>query len=218
MTKRKAGRQGATAVMEREGRPPVEAIRTAAFRQFAERGFPVVTVRDIMKACGLTQGALYNHFRSKDELLHDIIASTQAELERVCQQAVAEAGDDPRAKLAAFVQAYVARHCRLRIEALVANRELGWLDASRVADIRRSRRAIRDVLVGILVQGVEKGVFTPPKVDGREDLKAVAMALLDQCTHVSMWYGPGGRLAEEQMAALYAEMALRSVGAKQSNS
>ena len=215
MTKRKAGRQGTTAVMEREGRPPVEAIRTAAFRQFAERGYPVVTVRDIMKACGLTQGALYNHFRSKDELLHDIIASTQAELERICQQAVAEAGDDPRAKLAAFVQAYVVRHCRLRIEALVANRELGWLDASRVADIRRSRRAIRDVLVGILVQGVEKGVFAPPKVDGRDDLKTVAMALLDQCTHVSMWYGPGGRLAEEQMAALYAEMALRSVGAKQ---
>ncbi|HKV16420.1 MAG TPA: TetR/AcrR family transcriptional regulator [Reyranella sp.] len=200
--------------MEREGRPPVEAIRTAAFRQFAERGFPVVTVRDIMKACGLTQGALYNHFRSKDELLHDIIASTQAELERVCQQAVAEAGDDPRAKLSAFVRAYVVRHCRLRIEALVANRELGWLDASRVADIRRSRRAIRDVLVGILVQGVEKGVFAPPKIDGRDDLKTVAMALLDQCTHVSMWYGPGGRLAEEQMAALYAEMALRSVGAK----
>jgi hypothetical protein len=57
-------------------------------------------------------------------------------------------------------------------------------------------------------------VFSPPKVEGREDLKTVAMALLDQCTHVSMWYGPGGRLAEEQMATLYVEMALRSVGAK----
>lgn len=216
MTRRKTVRpaHAASVMVEREGRPPVEAIRTAAFRQFAERGYPVVTVRDIMKACGLTQGALYNHFRSKDELLHDIIASTQAELERILQQAVAEAGNDPRAKLAAFVRAYVVRHCRLRVEALVANREISWLDASRVADIRRSRRAIRDVLVGILTEGVERGVFAPPEIDGREDLKAVAMALLDQCTHVSMWYGPGGRLAEEQMAALYVEMALRSVGAK----
>ena len=40
------------------------------------------------------------------------------------------------------------------------------------------------------------------------------MALLDQCTHVSMWYGPGGDLSEEQMARLYADMALRAVGAK----
>ena len=128
MSKRKtmhADDEAPSAVAEREPRPPVEAIRAAAFAQFAERGYPVVTVRDIMKACGLTQGALYNHFKSKDELLHDIIASTQGELERQCQQAVAGAGGDPRAELAAFVRVYVMRHCRLRIAALVANREIG---------------------------------------------------------------------------------------------
>jgi len=216
MSKRKTAVEDdstAVAVAEREPRPPVEAIRAAAFAQFAERGYPVVTVRDIMKACGLTQGALYNHFKSKDELLHDIIASTQGELERQCQQAVAGAGGDPRAELAAFVRVYVIRHCRLRIEALVANREIGWLDAARVADIRRSRRAIRDIVVTILRHGVDKGVFDPPRVDGKHDLKAMAMALLDQCTHVSMWYGPGGDLTEEQMAKLYTDMALRMVGA-----
>ena len=84
MSKRKPVRvvEAPAAAAERDPRPPVEAIRAAAFTQFAERGYPVVTVRDIMKACGLTQGALYNHFKSKDELLHDIIASTQGELER----------------------------------------------------------------------------------------------------------------------------------------
>ena len=214
MNKRKPLRPpGSTLAAERDARPPVEAIRSAAFTQFAERGYPVVTVRDIMKACGLTQGALYNHFKSKDELLHDIIASTQGELERQCQQAVAGAGGDPRAELAAFVRVYVMRHCRLRIEALVANREIGWLDSARVADIRRSRRAIRDIVVTILGHGVERGVFDPPRVDGKHDLKAIAMALLDQCTHVSMWYGPGGDLTEEQMAKLYTDMALRVVGA-----
>jgi AcrR family transcriptional regulator len=216
MTKRKPVRTAAAVPVaaEREQRPPIEAIRAAAFKQFAERGYPVVTVRDIMKACGLTQGALYNHFKSKDELLHDIISSTQGELERLTQQAVASAGDDPRAKLAAFVRVYVMRHCRLRVEALVANREIGWLDAGRVADIRRSRRAIRDVVVGILRQGVETGRFDPPLTGGRLDLKAIAMALLDQWTHVSMWYGPGGEIAEEEMARLYADMALRAVGAR----
>jgi AcrR family transcriptional regulator len=213
MSKRKTVAAAAPPPAEREARPPVEAIRAAAFQQFAERGYPVVTVRDIMKACGLTQGALYNHFKSKDELLHDIITSTQAELERLCLQAVGDAGADPRAQLAAFVRVYVMRHCRLRVEALVANREIGWLDQERVSDIRRSRRAIRDILVGILMRGIENAVFDPPKIDGRRDLKAMAMALLDQCTHISMWYIPGRQLDEEQMATLYAEMALRSVGA-----
>ncbi len=214
MPKRPPIRASAVAGEREPLRPPVEAIRAAAFTQFAERGYPVVTVRDIMKACGLTQGALYNHFRSKDELLHDIITSTQGELERQCQQAVAGAGDDPAAQLAAFVRVYVVRHCLLRVEALVANREIGWLSGERVADIRRSRRAIRDILVGILTRGTDRGTFEPPRIDGRCDLKAIAMALLDQCTHVSMWYGPGGALGEEQMASLYSEMALRTVGSK----
>lgn len=214
MSKRKIAVVEPPPPVERDGRPPVEAIRAAAFAQFAERGYPVVTVRDIMKACGLTQGALYNHFKSKDELLHDIITSTQAELERICQQAVVGAGADPRAKLAAFVRAYVMRHCRLRIEALVANREISWLDGERVADIRRSRRAIRDILVNIVGEGMDRGLFDPPQIDGRHDLKAIAMAMLDQWTHVSMWYQPGGRMGEEQMARLYADMALRAVGAK----
>src|SRR5258707_6104593 len=117
-----------------------------------------------MKACWMTQGALYSHFKSKGELLHDIIASTQAELERLCQQAVAGAGDDPRAKLAAFVRVYVVRHCRLRVEALVANREIGWLGAERVADIRRNPRALRDIFVGILGAGVQRGLFDPPQI------------------------------------------------------
>jgi AcrR family transcriptional regulator len=97
MSKRKTVAATVQTPVERDPRPSVEAIRAAAFTQFAERGYPVVTVRDIMKACGLTQGALYNHFKSKDELLHDIITSTQAELERLCLQAVGDAGDDPRA-------------------------------------------------------------------------------------------------------------------------
>ena len=109
---------------------------------------------------------------------------------------------DPRAKLAAFVRVYVVRHCRLRVEALVANREISWLGAERVADIRRSRRAIRDIVVGILAEGVERGVFDPPQVDGRRDLKAMAMAMLDQWTHVSMWYGPGGGSARSRWPAL----------------
>jgi hypothetical protein len=83
-----------------------------------------------------------------------------------------------------------------------------------VRDIRRSRRAIRDIVVGILTEGLEKGVLDPPQVDGRRDLKALAMAMLDQWTNVSMWYTPGGRMSEEQMARLYVDMALRAAGAK----
>ena len=43
-----------------------------------------------------------------------------------------------------------------------------------MSEIRRSRRAIRDILVGILKAGIDEGVLDPPKIDGRRDLKAMA--------------------------------------------
>ncbi|MDP1960720.1 MAG: hypothetical protein Q8K93_00830, partial [Reyranella sp.] len=63
MTKRKPVRTtvAAPVVTEREQLPPIEANRAAAFQHVAERRYPVVTVRDIRKACGQTQGAHYNH-------------------------------------------------------------------------------------------------------------------------------------------------------------
>ncbi len=61
---------------------------------------------------------------------------------------------------------------------------------------------------------MELGLFARPRSTATTISRRSPWPLLDQCTHVSMWYGPGGRLGEEQMAALYSEMALRSVGGK----
>jgi TetR/AcrR family transcriptional repressor of nem operon len=46
-----------------------DRIVDAASRLFRERGFENVTVAEIMKAAGLTHGAFYNHFASKEALM-----------------------------------------------------------------------------------------------------------------------------------------------------
>jgi len=43
-------------------------IRTAA-KLFSEKGFDKVTVREIAKEVGVSSGALYNHFTSKEDIL-----------------------------------------------------------------------------------------------------------------------------------------------------
>src|SRR5450830_148098 len=49
-------------------------ILEAAGRMFRERGFERVTVAEIMRAAGLTHGAFYGHFTSKDELIAQAFA------------------------------------------------------------------------------------------------------------------------------------------------
>lgn len=61
-----------------------ERIVKEASRLFRERGFESVTVGEVMKAAGLTHGAFYAHFASKEELEKAAIAYGQAvSLDRV---------------------------------------------------------------------------------------------------------------------------------------
>jgi TetR/AcrR family transcriptional regulator, transcriptional repressor for nem operon len=54
-----------------------ERIVQEASRLFRERGFENVTVGEVMKAAGLTHGAFYAHFGSKEELEKAAIAHGQ---------------------------------------------------------------------------------------------------------------------------------------------
>jgi AcrR family transcriptional regulator len=204
-----------TTLDEGGGRPPSsEAIQHAAFDLFARRGYVAASVREVMKACGLTQGALYNHFPSKNQLLATLIQTTQDGLEAECSVAIRLAGEAPPAQLRAFVQAFTRRHCERRTEALVANRDFGWLKPSNLHDIVASRRRIRDMLVAVLERGEREGIFRLPRVRGHSDVRIVAMAILNQCIYVSNWFRPDGPWTQEAVAELHAELALRMVGAE----
>jgi AcrR family transcriptional regulator len=57
-----------------------ERILNAAIQLFAQKGFDGVSVRQIAKQTGIHESSLYNHFRSKDEILDAIFAIYQSEL------------------------------------------------------------------------------------------------------------------------------------------
>jgi len=50
-----------------------ERILAAAADLFAQKGFYAVSVREITRAVGINESSLYNHFRSKDQLLEEIL-------------------------------------------------------------------------------------------------------------------------------------------------
>ena len=50
-----------------------QQILNAALHLFSERGFSRTTVRDIARAAGITDAAIYYHFESKQELLEALV-------------------------------------------------------------------------------------------------------------------------------------------------
>ena len=79
-----------------------ETVINVASRLFRERGFDGIGLKDLMEAAGLTQGAFYKQFESKEDLAAQ--ASKRA-LESASQRwssAIAENPDDPLGAVIAF--------------------------------------------------------------------------------------------------------------------
>jgi AcrR family transcriptional regulator len=185
-----------------------DRLLAAATTLFYERGFLATSVKEITQACGFTQGALYNHFPSKDELLYVLVLDIHAELERHTVQARAAAGDDPVDQYAALVAVHVAAHARFRERSRVGNHEYRCLTGARLKDVLDIRRRLRDQLADVLTAGAAAGVFDP--VGG--SAATTARAVLDMCGLISEWFRDDGELTPPEMHRRYIELALRMAG------
>ncbi|MBI5939086.1 MAG: TetR/AcrR family transcriptional regulator [Caulobacterales bacterium] len=82
-----------------------QAILVAAREVFAELGYEVATVRDIIRRTGLASGTFYNYFRSREEVF-EALADDGAARFRPILRACWEASDTFDGYLRAAIQAY----------------------------------------------------------------------------------------------------------------
>ena len=82
-----------------------ETVINVASRLFRERGFDGIGLKDLMKGAGLTQGAFYKQFASKEDL--EAQASRRA-LEHASRRWSAAAAADPQDPLGAVIAFYLS--------------------------------------------------------------------------------------------------------------
>ncbi|WP_345762820.1 TetR/AcrR family transcriptional regulator [Diaminobutyricibacter sp. McL0608] len=182
-------------------------ILEASLGLFAERGFAGTSIRDIAGAVGIQTATLYGHFPSKEHILAELTLAGHDGHRRAMADAVAAAGADPAAQLAALVRAHVIFHAEFAMLATVSNAELPALSPELVADSIAVRSESERLLTGIIDRGVESGRFTT------RDAWLAASAIGGMGLRVSNWFGPGSPMTAEHVADTYADFALRIVGA-----
>lgn len=102
----------------------------AAHELFATRGYADVGTEQIVRAAGVTRGALYHHFADKRELFEAVYEELEQGLvERLAQAALAAGSDDPLEALKAGTAAFL-KDCEdpavQQIAVLDAPSVLGW--------------------------------------------------------------------------------------------
>jgi TetR/AcrR family transcriptional regulator, cholesterol catabolism regulator len=195
------------------GSPLQCKLAEAAIDLFYARGALATTVREITGACGLTPGALYNHFSSKEHLLYVLVRDVHLQVVGQVAAVAEAAGPDPVEQLTATVRFLVAHTAGFKKQSRVANREFTVLTGTRLQEIRAIRRQLRDRMSQILLDGAQRGAFN--LVGGNEAASATLCSgtIANMCVHISEWTLEHYPLGIPDLQDRYAQMALRLAGA-----
>ena len=146
-----------------------ERILAAAERLFAERGYTGVSMPAIAAAAGITAGAIYKHFESKEQLFFTIVRRA---VEAAPTTTAAE-GLDGAPALAAIVAAYTTRRLK-RVRQLAV--EIHYAAAQDPKVRRLLRASIDGEIAGMaerLAAGQDAGV-----IDASLDPQLIAAAVM----------------------------------------
>jgi AcrR family transcriptional regulator len=184
-----------------------QQIKAAAVRLFARQGYVATGIRDIAKEAGYSSTALYHHIPNKEELLVDIMR--QGFEMQIGNARAALAGErSPEARLAALVRQHVLFETAQQTLATVVTVEYRFLGPEARQNVLPLRNAYEQIWREVIEEGVESGSFDVP------DPRLARLAVLEMCAAPETWYRPDGRLSAEEIADVFAEMALDLVRAR----
>lgn len=87
-----------------------EAVLSAAAKNFREKGYAAVTLREIAKTAGLTTGSLYYHFKSKEDVVREVLDQGHIFIRLAVEKALADprVGTDDRSRIRCAIKTHMA--------------------------------------------------------------------------------------------------------------
>ena len=181
------------------------AILREAAVLFATRGFDRTSMTEIAQALGVSKALFYHYYRSKDDLLFDIIQSHLIEL----VEAAEEADDNslpPDARLHAVVVAIFECYRDADARHKIQINHLGQLPPEQQSELkgfeRRLVRVISDIVTAI-------NPALPP-----DFVRPVTMSIFGTLNWKYMWFRENGRVSHADYAALVTRMFVAAIRAE----
>ena len=177
-----------------------ERLLTHARTLFGERGYAAVGTEEIVRAAGVTRGALYHQFRDKEALFEAVVEAVEADTTATAASEAAGASD-ALGELRAGARAFLAVCADPEVERILlldAPAVLGWdrwreiglrhglglvaavleagMDAGTIA--RQPVTALAHLLLGAIDEGAMLVARSPDREAARADVEAVLERLL----------------------------------------
>jgi AcrR family transcriptional regulator len=171
-------------------------IFDAALSLSNQKGFKAMSLRDLSAEAGLSMGALYTYFESKDELLRMILRQGRMVVRRVLQGQVQGTGD-PRTQLRKVIRAHLYLSEVMQPWFYFSYMETKNLVKREQKKAMQAELFTERILIDIMKKGQEQGIFRPVE---KELAGAVVKAML-QDWYLKRWKYAGRKITVEKYAS-----------------
>jgi len=189
-----------------------EEILRAALKCFARRGYHLTTMDDIVEKAGLSKGAIYQYFSTKEDLFLALCRMQQADLRKRLEEAFAGGG---------HVRERLERGAKVFLASLKGEyRDLPrvglefWSEARRRPEFRKESRrnylTWRAFLAKVIADGVHRGEIQAEV--GPDALASVILAVSDGLTLHSLIHGKG--IEPEEVMSVFLAASFQGIGVR----
>jgi AcrR family transcriptional regulator len=134
-----------------------ESITLAAARLFREKGFSATGMRDLAGSVGVEAASLYNHIRSKSELLQEICFRIANQFTAQLNELESDQAMDSLDKVEAVLRFHIRIWLEKLDEVLVTTNESRHLEEPYLSTFMNERRSYVRRLETIIEDGIRKG-------------------------------------------------------------
>ncbi|MBI4799465.1 MAG: TetR/AcrR family transcriptional regulator [Desulfarculus sp.] len=181
----------------------LELIFDATLALANQKGFQAMTVRDLSRATGLSMGALYDYFTSKEELLEMVLSTGRRVVMRLLERGLQEA-QGPLEQLRAAIRTHLFLSEAMQPFFFFAYMEARHLGEEQKERAKQSELATERLLAEIIQRGAKAGLMAP----GDHQMAAALIKAMLQDWYLKRWKYAKRRVSVDRYAGFVERAAL----------
>ncbi len=169
-----------------------DVIVTKAANLFREKGFKAASMRDLAEAVGVEAASLYNHIKSKTELLHELCFNVANRYMQKMDEVEAEKLGSIQ-KIEKLVRFHIYEMVNHYEEVYVSDREWKHLADPYLSNFQNQRRIYRKRFAAIIEAGIRNGEVKSI------DAATAVLIVLHAISGIESWHRSTKRISAEEL-------------------
>jgi AcrR family transcriptional regulator len=161
-------------------------------QMFREKGFAATSIRDLAETVGIEAASLYNHIRSKNEMLESICFDV-ANRFTIYMDEIETTNQGSIKKIETLLRFHIKQMIENFEEVIDCDRECTQLDEPYLSNFQNQRRTYRKRFAAIIEEGIAKNEIK------KIDAPTVVLIMLHSVNGIESWHRSTAKITAKEL-------------------